>query len=84
MEHLFDKSCANRWVIIWVSAVGNIVGDAAVMIFVIPRILPLNMRRREKFSVIFIVSLGFLVIAASILRLIKVLQNGDSIDSTCK
>ncbi|KUJ17544.1 uncharacterized protein LY89DRAFT_584744, partial [Mollisia scopiformis] len=58
------------------NCVCNIIADVWIMAFVIPRVLPLQMARRQKFSLLGVVSLGMLVIAASIVRCILVLMIG--------
>ncbi|KAF8853463.1 hypothetical protein BDZ45DRAFT_560611, partial [Acephala macrosclerotiorum] len=50
------------------NAVCNIVADVAIMAFAIPRVLPLQMTARQKATLLVLVSLGVLVIAASIVR----------------
>ena len=62
----------------------NIVSDVALIAFMVPRFLPLHLPRGQKISLIAIVALGFLVIIAAIVRLIRVVQNGNNPYTTCK
>ncbi|KAH9209572.1 hypothetical protein DL95DRAFT_261751, partial [Leptodontidium sp. 2 PMI_412] len=53
---------------IYTSAVCNIIADVMLMAFVIPRVLNLQMARRQKIALLVVASLGILVIVASIVR----------------
>lgn len=50
------------------NTVCSVVADICIMAFVIPRVLPLQMAPRQKASLLGVVSLGVLVIAASVVR----------------
>jgi hypothetical protein len=54
------------------------------MVFVIPRVMPLQMPRRQKVSLLVVVSLGVLVIASSIARCLLVTKLADNNDLTCE
>ncbi|KAH6665666.1 hypothetical protein B0J14DRAFT_209952 [Halenospora varia] len=69
---IVSPNCGLQNPIVYASAACNIVADIMLMAFVIPRFLPLQMARRQKISLICIVSLGVLVIIAAITRLARV------------
>lgn len=73
-----------RYGIIYASAGVNIIGDILFIAFVMPRFWGLQMARRQKISILGVVCLGFLVIASAIARLVRIVQNGDNYDTTCK
>ncbi|KAH9215919.1 hypothetical protein DL95DRAFT_297998, partial [Leptodontidium sp. 2 PMI_412] len=52
----------------------NIAVDLALMAFVLPKMKPLKLPRWQKIYIYAVVSLGFLVITAAILRLISILK----------
>ncbi|CZR67374.1 related to integral membrane protein [Phialocephala subalpina] len=62
------------------NTVCNILADVVIMAFAIPRVLPLQMRRRQKVSLLMVVGLGVLVIAASIVRCYLVTMLADNDD----
>lgn len=66
------------------NTVCNIVADIWIMVFVIPRVMPLQMPRRQKVSLLVVVSLGVLVIAASMVRCLLVTKLADNDDPTCE
>ncbi|CZR59409.1 uncharacterized protein PAC_09301 [Phialocephala subalpina] len=59
---------------IYVSGISNILADVLLMAFVIPRILPLQIGRKQKISLLFVLSLGILVIVAASIRLVYVVR----------
>ncbi|PMD45693.1 hypothetical protein L207DRAFT_562804 [Hyaloscypha variabilis F] len=67
---------------LFVSAVCNILVDFLLVIFVVPRILPLNIALRQKVALLLVVSLSSLEIIAAIVRLLKVMQFNVSLDRT--
>jgi hypothetical protein len=84
LEYFNTSSCLPRFPIIYGAAAMNILGDVFLMAFVIPRIMGLQMGKKQKASVIFVVSLGLLVVAAAVTRLVRIIQVGNDLDSTCK
>ncbi|XMA09776.1 hypothetical protein WAI453_002567 [Rhynchosporium graminicola] len=62
------------------STVINIIGDVALMGFVVPKIFILEIPGRQKVCACSVVCLGFLVIIASILRLLSIIRFNDSDD----
>ncbi|KAH7324041.1 hypothetical protein BKA65DRAFT_79297 [Rhexocercosporidium sp. MPI-PUGE-AT-0058] len=58
----------------------NIAIDLALMAFVIPKMIPLNLPRSQKIYIYSVVSIGFLVIISAILRLISILRYNKSSD----
>ncbi|KAK2623783.1 hypothetical protein QTJ16_006964 [Diplocarpon rosae] len=58
----------------------NVGGDLALMIFVIPRIVPLQISRRQKICLLSVVSLGILIIVAAIAKLIAILKLNNNND----
>ncbi|KAI9047298.1 hypothetical protein LZ554_008746 [Drepanopeziza brunnea f. sp. 'monogermtubi'] len=56
------------------NTVCNVVGDLALMAFLIPRIAPLQMSRRQKASLFSVVGLGLLVIVAAVFRLTAIVK----------
>ncbi|KAF7896246.1 hypothetical protein EAF00_006260 [Botryotinia globosa] len=49
----------------------SVFSDVALILFVIPRVLPLKINKRQKATLVAIVSFGILVIIASIIRFIR-------------
>ncbi|KAF9633317.1 putative integral membrane protein [Lasiodiplodia theobromae] len=66
----------------YVSAVCNMLADAWLAVQVVPNILPLQIPRRQKIVLLFVVSLGWLVIVASIIRLVRISAIPDGTDFT--
>jgi hypothetical protein len=67
----FDK-CLGDIVGLLIQGSLNAFVDAALMIIVLPRILELQLHRRQRWALASIVLLGFLAIAASIMRMVRV------------
>ncbi|KAE9365028.1 hypothetical protein N431DRAFT_305398, partial [Stipitochalara longipes BDJ] len=66
--------CMPFSVMVYVSAVCNIVADTVLVAFAVPRVLPLTMPRGQKVALLIVVSLGILVIVAAIARCIFVIK----------
>ncbi|TGO27937.1 hypothetical protein BPAE_0034g00160 [Botrytis paeoniae] len=49
----------------------SVFSDAALILFVVPRVLPLKINKRQKATLVAIVSFGILVIIASVIRFIR-------------
>ncbi|GME34558.1 Integral membrane protein [Neofusicoccum parvum] len=66
----------------WVSAACNMAADAWLVVQVIPNILPLQIPRRQKAVLLAVVSLGWLVIVASVIRVVRIQLVNDHRDFT--
>ena len=66
------------------SAVLSVVADLFLMAFALWRIFPLGIARAQKISLYAVISLGWLAIAASLIRAILTGQTIDSRDPTCE
>jgi hypothetical protein len=76
--------CHNPVPIYYASILYNIICDFLLLVFVIPRFLRLHISLVQKSILIGIVSVGLLVVAASILRFLTVLAFDGTIDISCK
>ncbi|OJD29638.1 uncharacterized protein BKCO1_7600045 [Diplodia corticola] len=56
----------------WACAACNILADALLAAQVVPNILPLQLPRRQKAALLAVVSLGWLVVLASVIRLVRI------------
>ncbi|PMD27089.1 hypothetical protein NA56DRAFT_743445 [Hyaloscypha hepaticicola] len=66
--NMIPAVCGNQDPGIITSATVNILSDVILIAFVTPRILPLNITKQQKISLLSIVSLGLLVIVAAAMR----------------
>lgn len=78
--------CISITPIFYLSSVSNIITDVWLICFITPKILRLNLPTRQKHALLFVITLGWLLIIAAIVRVVKitlvVAQNGA--DITCK
>lgn len=77
-----EASCINMYPHLVASAVCNMVADAWLTVQVVPNILPLQLPKRQKMILLFVVSLGWLVIIASIFRICRLNAVTDPRDFT--
>ncbi|KIM95818.1 hypothetical protein OIDMADRAFT_81580, partial [Oidiodendron maius Zn] len=76
--------CINLDIFFYASAVFNIVVDALLLGFVIPRLMHLKMVRKRKNALLFVVALGNVGIIAAIIRVIRISQMSMTDDSSWK
>ncbi|EKG22483.1 hypothetical protein MPH_00218 [Macrophomina phaseolina MS6] len=77
-----EARCLDMYAHFIVSATCNMLVDAFLVILVIPNILPLQIPKRQKIILLFVVSLGWLVIVASIFRICRMEAVSDPRDFT--
>ncbi|KAF4628888.1 hypothetical protein G7Y89_g9255 [Cudoniella acicularis] len=75
-----NANCAAQNPRVFAAAACNIFADVLLMAFVFPRFASLKMGRRQKISLMAIVSLGFLVIIVAIIRVARVAHLADDLD----
>ncbi|KFX88457.1 hypothetical protein V490_07627 [Pseudogymnoascus sp. VKM F-3557] len=68
----FPQTCMNLTIQIYMSAGFNIFIDILMVIFAVPRVLPLKLPRLQKLGLITITSLSSLVVISSVVRLIRI------------
>ncbi|KAH8650634.1 hypothetical protein BGZ60DRAFT_534287 [Tricladium varicosporioides] len=66
------EGCANDVPALLASAVFNIVADAGLTTFVLPKIMALKLPTRQKASLIAVLSISILVIVAAIVRIVRI------------
>ncbi|KAL1640002.1 hypothetical protein SLS58_007428 [Diplodia intermedia] len=66
----------------WACAVCNMLADAWLAAQVVPNIVPLQIPRRQKVALLGVVSLGWLVLAASVVRIVRIRAIPDGSDFT--
>ncbi|GME39093.1 Integral membrane protein [Neofusicoccum parvum] len=69
---LAGARCVDTVPAFYASAASNMAVDAALVAFVVPRVLPLPVPRRQKAVLLFFVSLGWVIIIASIVRVVRI------------
>ncbi|KAI9933153.1 hypothetical protein AWENTII_002825 [Aspergillus wentii] len=77
-----DGSCMNQSAIILADAVISVVSDTIILVLPLPLTLGLQMPMRRKMRVMAILGAGGLAVASSIIRLVLIVVNADSKDST--
>ncbi len=84
----YDKSvagkCANPMAGFYTNAGANVLVDIWLITFVAPRIWPLKMAFRQKAALPLVITLGWLVAVATIIRTYRISQIADELDVTCK
>jgi hypothetical protein len=64
-------SCLNTIPVFYASGACNIVSDLLLMAIVVPKIRELRIKRGQKIALLCIVSLGWLAVAASVVRIVR-------------
>ncbi|EOD43279.1 putative integral membrane protein [Neofusicoccum parvum UCRNP2] len=77
-----EASCIDMYPQLIASAVFNTLADTWLTLQVVPSILPLQLPKRQKMILLFVVSLGWLVIIASIFRICRLNAVSDPRDFT--
>ncbi|KAF4534982.1 Integral membrane protein [Lasiodiplodia theobromae] len=77
-----EASCIDMYPHLVASAVFNTLADTWLTLQVVPNILPLQLPKRQKMILLFVVSLGWLVIIASIFRICRLNAVTDPRDFT--
>jgi hypothetical protein len=84
----YDKTinavCVRPWVAFLINATMNVLVDIWLIAFIAPRIWKLKMNVRQKVPLLFIVTMGWLVVVASILRTYLISLIWSEPDGTCK
>ncbi|KAI5455601.1 hypothetical protein BGZ63DRAFT_368667, partial [Mariannaea sp. PMI_226] len=75
-------TCVHNTPDLYLFAICSIISDALLVIFVIPRVLPLQLELKQKVALLAVLCLSLLVITAAIARLIEVTQFNNSRDHT--
>ncbi|ELR10300.1 hypothetical protein VC83_05467 [Pseudogymnoascus destructans] len=68
----FPQTCVNLTLQVYMSAGFNIFLDVLMVLFAVPRVLPLKLPRLQKAGLIAITSLSSLVVISSVVRLIRI------------
>jgi hypothetical protein len=85
-DYSANPKCINTTPIFYTSSICNIVTDAWLIFFIAPKIWGLTIPRKQKAALLFIITLGWLVIIAAIVRIVRttLAVNEDGADITCK
>ncbi|KAH8776000.1 hypothetical protein F5882DRAFT_162477 [Hyaloscypha sp. PMI_1271] len=75
-------TCASPLASFYANTITGVIADVALMVFVIPRVLPLQLPLKQKIILLSVVSLGLLIIVAACIRLDRIIMLDESNDKT--
>ncbi|KAE9364430.1 hypothetical protein N431DRAFT_563737 [Stipitochalara longipes BDJ] len=76
------QTCASPFASFYANTITSVMADVALMVFVIPRVLPLQMALKQKIILLCVVSLGVLIIIAACIRLDRIVKLNESDDTS--
>ncbi|PMD37525.1 hypothetical protein L207DRAFT_531807 [Hyaloscypha variabilis F] len=76
------QTCASPFASFYANTITSVMADVALMVFVIPRVLPLQMAPKQKIILLCVVSLGVLIIIAAYIRLDRIVKLNESNDAS--
>ncbi|PMD47714.1 hypothetical protein L207DRAFT_376760, partial [Hyaloscypha variabilis F] len=77
-----SPTCSSYLGTLWATGICNILVDVLLLVFIIPRILSLRIRHRQKIGLLVVVSFSLLAIVAAMVRVARVTQFQSSSDQT--
>ncbi|KAN0099524.1 hypothetical protein V8E51_013299 [Hyaloscypha variabilis] len=76
------QTCASPFASFYANTIASVMADVALVVFVIPRVLPLQMALKQKIILLCVVSLGVLIIIAACIRLDRIVKLNESNDAS--